>query len=122
MRYSFLRFCKILLIWHEFVTNFGLKEQVLGLKSWPSGLLMMSMTDENNNNNMDEGQSSRRLHLLDKSLLTGHRVAEAIRRNPSVCSKTLLCKLGNDAIAWNRQPAIVLRAMQLYMYVNIFII
>lgn len=92
----------------------------MGLKSWPSGLLM-SMTDENNNNNLDEGQSHR-LHLLDKSLLTGHRVAEAIRRNPSVCSKTLLCKLGNDAIAWNRQPAVVLRAMQLYMYVNIFII
>jgi hypothetical protein len=101
-----------------------LKEQVLGLKSWPPGLMsvMTNENKDNNNNEMDEGQSSRRLQLLDKSLLTGHRVAEAIRRNPSVCSKTLLCKLGNDAIAWNRQPTVVLRAMQLYMYVNIFII
>lgn len=63
-------------------------------------------------------ESSHRLLLLKESLRVGVRLAEGIRRNPASCPKTLLCNVGNDAIAWSRQPAIALRAMQLYMYVH----
>ena len=63
----------------------------------------------------DQPESSHRLLLLKKSVRVGQRVAEAIRRHPAFCPKSLLCNIGNDEIAWNRQPAIVLRAIQLYM-------
>ncbi|XP_057375438.1 uncharacterized protein LOC130696368 [Daphnia carinata] len=60
-------------------------------------------------------KSSHRLLLLKESVRVGQRVADAIRRHPASCPKTLLCNLSNDAIAWSRQPAIALRAMQLYI-------
>ncbi|KZS21883.1 Uncharacterized protein APZ42_011005 [Daphnia magna] len=60
-------------------------------------------------------ESSHRLLFFKESLRVGQRVAQAIRRYPASCPKILLCKLGNDAIAWNRQPAMAIKAMQLYI-------
>lgn len=77
-----------------------------------------SVDDDDGDGDVEEltWKSSYRLQLFKESVRVGQRVAEAIRRHPASCPKTLLCKLGNDAIAWNRQPALALRAMQLYMY------
>ncbi|XP_046451823.1 uncharacterized protein LOC124199888 [Daphnia pulex] len=76
-----------------------------------------SSVDDDGDGDVEEltSKSSHRLQLLKESVRVGQRVAEAIRRHPASCPKTLLCKLGNDAIAWNRQPALALRAMQLYI-------
>ena len=74
-----------------------------------------SSVDVDDDGDVEELKSSHRLQLFKESLRVGQRVAEAIRTHPASCPKTLLCKLANDAIAWNRQPALALKAMQLYM-------
>jgi hypothetical protein len=52
---------------------------------------------------------------LGDFLRKGQRMAAALRLRPAQCSQHFLCHISNDAIAWNSQPSIALRALQLYV-------
>ena len=50
-----------------------------------------------------------------RKLRTGRRIVEAVRLEPSACARSLLCRLERDRSAWNSQPQLGLRALQLFM-------
>lgn len=65
--------------------------------------------------NKASSEHSRRDKLFAKSMQVGRRITDAVARDPETCSKALLCYLANDDVAWNRQPALLLSGVQLYM-------
>ena len=65
--------------------------------------------------NKATSEDVRRNKLFAKSMHVGRKITDAVAKNPETCSKALLCYLANDDVAWNRQPALLLRGVQLYM-------